>query len=890
MLAVTIMAAETDDLSQLKSFFKNVAAYDSHYTQEKVYLHLDNNGYFPKEKIWYKAYVFRASTLLPTDMSKVLYVELVTPTGEVKERQTLPIYNGRTYGDFDLKDIFQTGYYEIRAYTRSMLNWDASYIYSRVIPIFNIPEDTTQFTKLSMYADPVDEKLLRKRPVPAPLLTKDCEREGRLMMTFYPEGGQLTKGVAGRVAYKMTDETGRAFSTLLTLYRSNGEKVESTHPLHEGMGLLELPADWTGGFVKAVDSKGEEQSFKLPAAQETGCRMEVGTDASDNVVVKITPHGLPGNALLGLTATCRGRLAAFDTLHVKDGAVTKTFKRNRLRDGIQQITLFNPEGGILAERLVWVEPQQKPAVFDVKQNKESYSPFSPVVLDFSLKDAEGHPQQSEFSLSVQDVGGMVAGDGMSLKTDMLLCSDLKGYINKPEYYFENNDEEHRKALDLLLMVQGWRRYEWKEMAGVDSIKVKQPVEDAQILDGKIGDFSKDHEGKAGVNVNLVLLDGLSLDLGTAKTDSVGHFAMKFSKDIYDDNYGYFTITKGKDKRITSDVMLNRTFRPAALAYEPQELFFEKPMDLRRSETIARPELFAWKDTIPQRKIHSLPAVKKKAAASRFTRYELNAENAAREEGVLYYNVEEEMEKMNDQGTLDILIWDWLKKRNAYFDYEKMASDYTPNIYMVNNSLVTNNAAIHPIEAHGADAVPPNPLFFGDIENYYDYNMLRYHHKKVALAVIDNGQMVINYEPYLSSEIKSLVICRNTSNVKKMFPQLSNSFITRNGYLVSSEDFEYLFILTKNQQPQMMTDYRKGVRATLIHGYSKTSDFYSPNYRTEALPDPADVRRTLYWNPTVETDKEGKARVVLFSNSRKNQQIHVNAQGIAVNGKMFGTEK
>ncbi|MFA6820506.1 MAG: hypothetical protein WCR53_08190, partial [Bacteroidaceae bacterium] len=95
--------------------------------------------------------------------------------------------------------------------------------------------------------------------------------------------------------------------------------------------------------------------------------------------------------------------------------------------------------------------------------------------------------------------------------------------------------------------------------------------------------------------------------------------------------------------------------------------------------------------------------------------------------------------------------------------------------------------------------------------------------------------------------------------------------------------------TTSAAPQIIKEYQKGRRATLIHGYSKAEDFYSPNYRTEALPDPTDMRRTLYWNPTIETDKNGKARITLFSNARPNQQIHINAQGIAVNGEMFSTQ-
>ena len=45
-----------------------------------------------------------------------------------------------------------------------------------------------------------------------------------------------------------------------------------------------------------------------------------------------------------------------------------------------------------------------------------------------------------------------------MMTEMLLCSDLKGFVASPAYYFESNDEAHTKALDNLLMVQGWRRY------------------------------------------------------------------------------------------------------------------------------------------------------------------------------------------------------------------------------------------------------------------------------------------------------------------------------------------------------------------------------------------------------------------------------------------------
>ena len=907
--AATVQAGNGDDLNRLRSFMKNLATFESNYTQEKVYLHLDNNGYFPGEKIWYKAYVTRASTLLPTDMSKVLYVELVTPMGEVKERQTLPIYNGRTYGCFSLDNVFQTGFYEVRAYTRAMLNWDASYLYSRVIPIYNIPEDTTQFTKLSMFDYPADEKLLNKRPTPGPLLDNGSRKCGKLIMTFYPEGGHLTKGLGGRVAYKLTDEAGLPVAPMLTLVRSDGEELQTSAPLHEGMGVFRLPSDWVGGYVKAVDGNGDVQQFRLPKVQETGCAFEVETDKDNNIDISVSTRGIEG--LLGISVTCRGRLFGFDTLRATPATVTRTFRRKALHDGIHQVTLFTQDGEILAERLVWVEPRRKPMVFEVKQNREVYSPFSPIVLDFTLKNADGKPMRSEFSLSVQDVDGMVGADAAGLKTDMLLSSDLKGYVHNPDWYFEAYDSLHRRAHELLLMVQGWRRYEWKQMVGLDTIRINYPVEEALTVDGKIASFSKDHEGKAGLDVKMVLIDGTGLSMGESITDSLGKFAMRFGREVYGDNYGYFTVLrktkKGKGKRVRAAVMLNRSFYPDPLAYEPVEMQTESAKDLRHDMSVSRPDTFEWKDDKgPGKKVHKLRPVKVKGK-SRFPSYERDAMTAARQEGALYYNMEDEIEKLRDSGAIYAYIWDWLEKRNPYFShyyrtspgmnywepynqgigisYEHYRSPFEYNPYGFDNSLFSQ------FHSYGFSDAQPSYLSFS--------------YRKKKAVVLLNGKLQSSLSEdidLLGCEVKSLVICPVTDALRELYPALNKGRFSTTYHeslnnmskemaikMTPPEHYAYALIVTTYASPPFLLDDKKGIRTTLLHGYSRVADFYSPDYRTVDVPDGKDVRRTLYWNPAVETDKHGKARVSLFSNSRALQRIHINAQGMAVNGQMFSLE-
>ena len=91
--------------------------------QEKVYLHLDNNCYFAGDTIWYKAYVISADTYEPKPVSRILYIELLDEQGYLVERQKLVIDEaGNAHGQFAISTSAFAGYYEVRAYTKWMLN------------------------------------------------------------------------------------------------------------------------------------------------------------------------------------------------------------------------------------------------------------------------------------------------------------------------------------------------------------------------------------------------------------------------------------------------------------------------------------------------------------------------------------------------------------------------------------------------------------------------------------------------------------------------------------------------------------------------------------------------------------------------------------------------
>ena len=124
VVAQTVCAPSA--LDSLLGCMTRVVSTTRHVVQEKVYLHFDNTGYFMGEKMWFTAYVVRADGHRPGVRSRVLYVELLNPSGDVVQRRKLKIDGrGHAHGDLSLDSLYGAGFYEVRAFTRYMSNWGA---------------------------------------------------------------------------------------------------------------------------------------------------------------------------------------------------------------------------------------------------------------------------------------------------------------------------------------------------------------------------------------------------------------------------------------------------------------------------------------------------------------------------------------------------------------------------------------------------------------------------------------------------------------------------------------------------------------------------------------------------------------------------------------------
>lgn len=858
-------------LKRLAQFAGNMLTYNNNFTQEKVYLHLDNNGYIAGETIWFKAYVFKAANLLPTDMSKVLYVELLDPDGELVERKTLYVDNGRTYGDFELDPkTIHPGYYEVRAYTRAMLNWDQAYLYSRVLPVYPQPADSVNFSGLVL---PMHEyetgKRSTSRKEPAPLMSDKVQKSSDLRLTFYPEGGHITRGIVSRVAFKLTDTQGLPQQGKIRILDKQGSEVANPDILHDGMGVFQLPAGWHGGTAVALDDKGKEHTFALPEPRQEGCDIQVASSRERGLEIDIRSSSAYLGQTLGISVSCRGTLLYFNTVSPQPEANINV-PYDKLRDGIAQITLFTAEGEVLSERLAWVEPHKALPQMTIRQNQEVYHPFQPVVLDISLADSEGQPLQADFSLSVRDAATEVGHDYGSLAAEMLLASDLKGYIHNPDYYFASDDQAHRQALDLLLMVQGWRRYEWQEMSGVKPLEPSQPFEAGLTLIGQLTDThaarnNLKQQGSLDVNFLMQTLNGTKIF--DVQTDSTGYFAVQMP-DFNGDAPSIMSVTNHKDKRVYSTFKLDRNFSPPALPYEPLQLHSCVDIESSRVDALARePKTFEWEDTIPDnisRMIMLKEAVvkgKRTLGYSPGARFAwMGGEDATRLSATRFYNLKEELDRYLDEGNSVPNVWEWLAKRNPNLLYYPATNEMWYKgrrvIVLVDNNLTSYSAStsswnyvnddINIDKIHGR-------VNSATQSSYYEMNNFQ------SMSIVENEAVVNNI-------------------VQTAIRNAAAGQVTPSGSVAI-----FLYTRTDLRQPN---EYRRGVRWINLHGYSLCQDFYSPDYRQQDLPTETDHRRTLYWNPSLITDPEGKASVIFYSGSRPDERLHFNVQGIAVNGQMI----
>lgn len=899
--------------------------------QEKVYVHTDNTCYFVGDTLWYKAYVLRADNLQPTDMSKVLYVELLSPDGLVVERQRIIVSGrGHTCGQFVLKDSLYSGYYELRAYTRWMLNFNVSHrrysrddrhlfynnqmaadffrewdgLFSRVLPIYSKPESQGNFDGKYMYARPKRE--VRREP------------KEQLKCRFFPEGGQVVEGLPSRVAFELVDQHGKAVD--LSGRLSDGTPIATDYM---GRGTFQLESGKTN--LKAQFSwQGKDYSFSLPKARKQGVTMMLN-DESEGAKTTVSLFATPDfqGKTVAVAVLCRGRLAHFEKQSLAT-STTHHLTPNTLPTGINELLIFDENRNVLASRMFFVNQHDAAVPVAVSTGgKTDFEPYEQIPLQVSLKK-DALPAGSTFSLAVRDTrtDDATYGNGNML-TEMLLASDLKGFVAYPAYYFERDDAEHRRRLDLLMLVQGWRRYRPVNtlryepeqtftiegavypMLDVQGMEREQ-VEGLNNIESVVSEQRRTNTENSGLMTGGTFTETETSDDtksaatrdAEAKASSVGE-EPDFSSSTDAPHLGVNHGPLKHEVLVEAELTANGQIVGAVQQTKNGGRFlFELPPYY--GHAILFVKAYEQKDSVKKsmEKGKDKHRLDEDRYADFYVKRDLFYPVFAREYNWYEKNMPEWNAMIEDEGD------EFLQEENSKLDGDhtlsqvnvkarrrgRRAVDYTKPAYVVDAYDLYNEATDRGLSwgLVNMGSFPYTACFtlYGNMDRHDTYNVRARiadgHKLDRPYTFFANYQSVDNSIQNRSEAaiFKDLHLNRlqNFRFYTDFEPRNPDSLATTG---LNREDITVVYETIPNDAKQVT--YRD--RRYILPGFAEPEEFYSPDYSQSVPSAPTDYRRTLYWNPNARFDGNGSFQKTLFNNSRETR-IRVSVAGVTPDGRFI----
>lgn len=545
---------------------------------EKLYLQMDRTLFQPGETLWFNAWLRNAGDLKPAENSQILYVELLDPRGAVAQQKTIIAKNGTAAGEFDFSPNLPGGLYKIKAYTNWMRNTAEAFertivLQKVVLPNLNLnlrferksfgPGDVAiarfdamdlENKSLSGYnlrfnaqiqgaenisGEAVTDKNGRayiRFNLPATLESSDgllniqLEHKGqqeaisrsipivlnKIDLQFFPEGGDLIGGLPARVAFKAVNEFGKPADVEGQVFNADGALLTTFSSFHDGMGAFQFtPVANERYKVRLIKPVAMEKDFPLPPVQSMGYRLHVQKQDSTGLYIAIA--GTQAGKVY-LTAMAQDKVFYFKEFTV--GNITQTIQvpTQNLPAGIVRLTLFDRDQTEQAERLAFVN-RDRCLKIDIKADRDQYLPRDKVRLDIRVRNQEGNPVEGAFSLAVADDKLLTYSDDKQghLLAALLLEQDVKGTIEEPNFYFDAAEPKSIAALDYLLMTQGWRRFAWRDVLSEKPVAYSYAPERA-VLEGTLL-----QNGRVWKSATVKLYPGGPQEV----TDASGHFVFNY---------------------------------------------------------------------------------------------------------------------------------------------------------------------------------------------------------------------------------------------------------------------------------------------------------------------------------------------------------------------------
>lgn len=827
ILCSLLLTLHVSGQTVFESYYAKAKAFAEAFPREKVHLHFDNTSYYQGDTIWFKAYVVNPVSNTYSRISKPLYVELIDQLGNVMERQIVKLTDGQGKGQLSLSNAFFTGYYEVRAYTKWMLSFTDDIYFTRTFPIYKKPLTLSDHTR--QIAEYRMDESMKQRP-------KD--KLEPLTVNFYPEGGRLVQGVPSIVGIETLSRDSGWVNISGILSDADGNQLIPVSTIHDGMGsFMYTPTDRPATLE--FNYGGKRRSFKLPAADRNGYAILVNSKESEFDVTVSRSASTPPQPL-ALFITTAGMPQSLVTVDLS-AATSRRFKilSNDLPAGVTRLSLVNEQGMTLLDRFIFVYPKDAP-VITAETSQAVYASYSPIDCTVKVRGADGSPIAGvPLSLSVRDAStsDYIAFDS-NIAADLLLTSELKGYINRPEYYLAHRNSVGRKMLDNLMIIRGWRNYDLQQAFGVKEAKPQYMPEDRLILYGKVKSY---FQGSADLGVTILVNNDTASTVGNTVTDSLGRFSVPI--DDFEGRMDALFQTRKEGKKINraSTISLERGFEPSLRKYDYDET---NPTWDIAVDTVALSKLLS--DVDPYLAEDSSTIVLGELVVKAKNKNGKRQQDTERfERSILgYYNIRNIVDEMRDKG------------RIINGDIGNLMHEINPNINY-KGTYYKVDSIVYCVGGRNMDRT--------FIDNYID-------EIETAMLYYDrSGTKAFEFDDNFQAR---------EATVKDYWTEMTTD--TANVAALRQLYVRLDFTMSERFDPNRSYLTTRGIRKTYIQGYNRPAEFYTPQFPEGSSDVFDDHRRTLYWNPDLVTDGNGEISLRCY-NSRNATYLTLSAETL-VDGK------
>jgi hypothetical protein len=669
---------------------------------------------------------------------------------------------------------------------------------------FDLP-DNTAIKNLSIQAQQIT-----KAADEAPILTipVTISRAENTDLQFMPEGGDMVVGIKSKIGFKAISEDGKGIPVSGRIYNSKQQQVAIFKSTHAGMGCFDLrPVPQETYTAKIVSPEGINKTFTLPIAKEAGTALKVihlGSDSLQITVAK-TPDltAGPASKTYYLLAQARGLICYAGIINFSEEPfIKRAIASNLFPTGITRFTLMSATNQPLNERVVYIDHHDNLQV-NLTANKQSYSTRDSIALNLLVTDKAGKPVQGTFSLAVTDNSQVrVDSIGSNIINDLLMTADLKGTIEEPGYYFENNTPQAKTDLDNLMLTQGWVGYDWKQVFTPALPKPAYPAEAEFTVTGKVTNlFNKPVKG-----TSVVLFSKNPLIVTDTVTDKDGNFVFK---GLFPVDTAMFKLqAKNKNNKSTNVGITANEFKAPTFSTMPPV----KPWYVN-SDTLL---INNGNTKIAQQK-----------AQANYT----GEGNLLKEVAIKDKKTVKDSKNLNGTGEADFILdekdigkmthlslKDLLAK--SFKNFQKISRDY----YLLNNRYVALVIDGVFVQQYGLS-----------VDMYMD--MLVAEDIK-GIEVIQTPKYAVAYNPRII-----YLLTRYSDRYVPLYLEITTR--SGNGAFMNNTPGTYLY-------------------KTLP--FSLPTKFYRPKYtaNNSGIALGTDLRSTIHWEPNVITNAEGKATITFYS--------------------------